>query len=399
MKVLYVIASMNPLTGGTCEAVRTSVAALNTLSIHAEVVSLDEPVALFLKQDSMSIHALEEGKGPWCYSAKLLPWLRENLARFDVVVMNGLWLYPSYAVWKAMAGLKKKTTTGNTVPKIFIMPHGMLDPWFQEVNGRKWKALRNWIYWKLIEKKVINDADGLLFTCETELLLARNTFTPYRPKREINAGYGIKEPRSFSELMQQSFWAKCPEVRNQSYLLFLSRIHPKKGVDLLIQAYADVIPLGPEERVDMPKLVIAGPGLDTLYGKSILHLLDKNPQLKDMVFFPGMLTGDAKWGALYGCDAFILPSHQENFGIAVAEALACSKPVLISNQVNIWREIDAAGGGLIAANTPAGVKSLLKKWLGLTIDQKQVMGQRARIAFENNFHIKQVASRLLTAIT
>ncbi len=391
---------MNPLTGGTCEAVRTSVAALNTLAIHAEVVSLDEPMATFLKQDSMSIHALEEGKGPWCYSAKLLPWLQENLARFDVVVMNGLWLYPSYAVWKAMNLLKKSELTRNTAPKLFIMPHGMLDPWFQEVDGRKWKSLRNWIYWKLIENRVINDADGLLFTCETELLLARKTFSPYHPKREINAGYGIKEPRSFSELMQQNFWGKCPEVRNQSYLLFLSRIHPKKGVDLLVQAYAKVIQSKPEQqRFDMPKLVIAGPGLDTPYGQSILHLVAKTPHLKGMVLFPGMLTGDAKWGALYGCDAFILPSHQENFGIAVVEALACSKPVLISNQVNIWREIEAAGGGLVAPNTLEGAQSLVKQWFALQPDQRNTMGIRAEAVFKKEFAAASAAARTLKAIS
>ena len=94
--------------------------------------------------------------------------------------------------------------------------------------------------------------------------------------------------------------------------------------------------------------MIAGPGLDTAFGREMRQLAESLcPQPSTLtpqpaVFFPDMLTGDAKWGALYGCEAFVLPSHQENFGIAVVEALACGKPVLISNQVNIWREIEAA---------------------------------------------------------
>jgi hypothetical protein len=76
-----------------------------------------------------------------------------------------------------------------------------------------------------------------------------------------------------------------------------------------------------------------------------------------------MLSGAAKWGALYGCEAFVLPSHQENFGIAVVEALACGKPVLISDQVNIWREIVEDGAGLVEGDTEEGVEKLLRNFL------------------------------------
>ena len=77
----------------------------------------------------------------------------------------------------------------------------------------------------------------------------------------------------------------------------------------------------------------------------------------------GMLSGAAKWGALYGCEAFVLPSHQENFGIAVVEALACGRPVLISDQVNIWREIVEDGAGIAEADTEEGVEKLLRRFL------------------------------------
>src|SRR6185369_16511419 len=105
----------------------------------------------------------------------------------------------------------------------------------------------------------------------------------------------------------------------------------KKGVDLLISAYADVYQSKPASPAP-PALVIAGP-LNSDFADAMQKLAaELSP--RDTVFWPGLLSGDAKWGAFHGCEAFVLPSHQENFGIAVAEALACGKPVLISNQVN-----------------------------------------------------------------
>ena len=392
IKFLHVINSMDPSTGGPCQGIRNIDKASREFGISREVVSLDEPEAAFIGMDSFPIHALGPAKGPWQYSAKLIPWLNENLSRFDVVIINGLWLYHSYAAWKVMRQEKSRREQSSS-PKIFIMPHGMLDPWFQNAKGREWKALRNWLYWKLIESRVVNDVNGLLFTCETELLLARTTFTPYHPKREINVGYGIEEPRFFSDSMDEAFAEKCPEVRDQPFLLFLSRIHYKKGVDLLVNAYAELVQARLEIRADIPKLVIAGPGLDTPYGQTILSQVAKNPQLKDRVFFTGMLTGDAKWGAINSCEAFILPSHQENFGIAVVEAMSYGKPVLISNQVNIWREIESGGGGMVAENSLAGTLQLLQRWSTLSPTHKKTMSEKAKAVFEQHFAIKPVAIR------
>ncbi|GAB2580915.1 hypothetical protein GCM10027190_32710 [Spirosoma areae] len=360
------------------------------LGVTREIVSLDNSADSFLGQDPFPIHALGSGKGPWQYSSKLVPWLIGNMDRFDVIIVNGIWLYHSYAVWKAIHQIKKSGQGQAKLPKIFIMPHGMLDPWFQDVKGREWKAWRNWIYWKLIENKVINDADGLLFTCQTELLLARKPFKPYHPKKEINVGYGVNEPPPFSDSMREAFENKCPEIGDQPYMLFLSRIHYKKGVDLLIKAYELLL----QSTSGIPKLVIAGPGLDTPYGQTLLQQIATNSQLKDSVFFTGMLTGDAKWGAINGCEAFILPSHQENFGIAVVEAMSCGKPVLISNQVNIWSEIEAGGGGLIAGNSLEGITQLLKSWLNLSVSQQRLMGQKAKATFEKYFNITQVSIRM-----
>ncbi|RZK44519.1 MAG: glycosyltransferase, partial [Hymenobacter sp.] len=254
------------------------------------------------------------------------------------------------------------------------------------------------------------------FTCEEERLLAEQPFQPYRPKRTIVVGLGVEEPPVYKAAMQQALLTLCPELRGQPYILFLSRIHEKKGVELLLEAYASVaateqpVELGPvvppAGRADgspapalkIPKLVIAGPGLDTAYGQRMQQVVASSATLQKLVLFPGMLTGDAKWGAFYGCECSVLPSHQENFGIAVVEALACGKPVLISNQVNIWREIEAAGGGLVAPDTLLGVQQLLNHWQQAGATGKTKLQARARATFEQEFAVGPAAHRFLQAI-
>lgn len=397
---------MDPSSGGPCQGIRNSIPEMSKLGVENEVVSLDDLSAPFLSKDKFPIHALGPANNPWAYSSKLVPWLLENFPRFDVVILHGLWLYTGVAVRKAVEEYSNQVLHGSRekIPKLYVMPHGMLDPYFQRARGRKLKAIRNWFYWKLIEKKLISTADGILFTCEAELQLAKETFYPYRPKREINIGYGISEPPPYLPAMKEAFIERCPDLRGRPYLLFLSRIHEKKGVDLLLKAYKEVFggKKGDQRTGDTkdvnPVLIVAGPGMDTSFGKEIRQIATSETETETDVFFPGMLTGDAKWGAFYGCEAFVLPSHQENFGIAVVEALACGKPVLISNQVNIWREIEIEGAGLISNDTQQGTSDLLRLYKNLTFSEKQKMGLNAKHTFEKYFAIGPAAKHMLEAV-
>jgi glycosyltransferase involved in cell wall biosynthesis len=216
----------------------------------------------------------------------------------------------------------------------------------------------------MVERHVVNGADALLFTCEEELRLARQTFGGYHPRREINVGYGIPEPPPITESMRTAFLDKVPRLGERSYVLFLGRIHQKKGVDLLTSAYLQILKTE-KLKTDFPDLVIAGPGWDSEFGRRVAAAVGEHPKIHRV----GMLEGEAKWGALYGCDAFILPSHQENFGIAVVEALACNKPVLISNKVNIWREILEDGAGFAATDDQQGVVQMLQALQGSTTER------------------------------
>jgi glycosyltransferase involved in cell wall biosynthesis len=390
MKILHVIDSMDLRTGGPSEGVRNLVRRLRILGHSWEVVCLDDPQADYLAKENVPIHALGKSHTPWSYHPDLEPWLKHNLPRFDGVIINGLWQYPAYVV--------SKLARYPDAPPYFVYPHGMLDPWFQRAPGRRFKAIRNWVYWKLIEHNVIGRAKAILFTSCEEKQLARETFRPYRPQNEINVGYGVSEPPEFTEQMTDAFTQKCPDLQCAPYFLFLSRIHPKKGIDLTIKAYvATYHASSVTDPSSIPHLVIVGPGLETDYGKAMQKLAtDLCPS--GFVHWPGMLTGNAKWGALYGAEVFVLNSHQENFGVAVAEAMACATPVLISDQINIWREIADHKAGLVANDTEAGAKQVFRQWQDLSPEGRAGMKKAARECYEKRFGINGAAKNLLFAL-
>lgn len=419
IKILHVLASLDPSHGGVTQAVRTIVHGLADLGVHNEVVCLDAVDSPYLVGDMGVVHPMGPRQGPWAYNPRLIPWLAENLSGFDAVVLHGLWLFPGFALRKALQRVAKRKRFSGSLPKVFVMPHGMLDPYFQKAPDRRFKAWRNWVFWKIIEKKVVNEADGIFFTCEEERNLAKITFRPYQPKHEIVVGLGVEKPPVFTLSMEAAFLEKCPQLQNRTFLLFLSRIHEKKGVDLLIRSYATLMAKlsanksslagevlnkntnlckSKSKEDEPPVLIIAGPGLDSAFGLKVQALVADNPSLKGRIHFPGMLSGDEKWGAFYGCEAFVLPSHQENFGIAVVEALACGKPVLISNQINIWRELINANGGLVAPDTEQGTLELLESWNCLPREEKSVMRENALKAYIEHFAIVPNTHRIFQAL-
>lgn len=277
------------------------------------------------------------------------------------------------------------------------MPHGMLDPYFQKAESRRLKAWRNEIYWRLIESRNIQAADAVLFTCQEELLLARTTFKNYQPQKEINVGFGIPEVPNYEPIMKSAFLEKSGLKENDAYFLFLSRIHPKKGADIVINVYIQYLKNYKDKYNEMPLLVIAGPGIDTEYAQTLQDNV-KSEQMDTKIIFTGMLSDHSKWGAFYGCESYWLCSHQENFGISVVEAMACSKPVLISNQINIWREIESEGAGIVCNDNAEDFHHTLKQWFEMSEHQKQGMSKNAKNAFQKHFNVQAATLKMLESI-
>jgi glycosyltransferase involved in cell wall biosynthesis len=374
---------MDPTSGGVTQAVQTIGAGLSVEGFSNEVVSVDDPTSAFLDSErGLTIHALGPGRLGWGYSKRLRSWLESDGAKFDFWIVHGLWLYPSY--------LGVSLAAKNGVP-VHVYPHGMLDPWFQCWRRRPLKTLRNVIYWHLLEAATVRRATSLLFTCQEERRLAATTFPLYRPQSAAVVGLGNADVPASESIPHDAFSLLCPQIAGRPYVLFLGRLDPKKGIDLLLSGWAEATRDLPAASV--PLLVIAGPGEASVYGRALREqaetLLPPGGCL-----FPGMVSGDAKWAALRGAEAFVLFSHQENFGIAVVEALACETPVLISDKVNIWREIIDRGAGWAATDSVASIAGCLKEWLERSPAAHATARSQARAAFLEVFEAGQAARRL-----
>ncbi|SFM09666.1 glycosyltransferase [Variovorax sp. OV329] len=379
MRFLHVIASVDAAGGGPIEGATQLQRALAVQGHTGEFASLDDPAAACVGEfDTAPLHALGPARGRFGYSPAFVPWLQANAGRFDAVIVNGLWQYIGLGTRQALAG---------TGTPYYVFPHGMLDPWFK--RRYPLKHLKKWAYWPWAEYRVLRDARRVLFTCEEERLLARQSFWLYSA-REAIVSFGTAPPADDPAVSKDAFFSAFPDLRGKRTLLFLGRIHSKKGCDLLVEAFAKVCANRPEVH-----LVMAGP--DQTHWQPTLEQMARRLGVADRICWAGMLTGAAKWGAFRSADAFCLPSHQENFGIAVVEAMACECPVLVSDKVNIWREIESAQAGLVAADTLEGTVSLLERWLAMPAPQWQQMREAARACFDAHFRMDQVA-RTLTGI-
>lgn len=379
MKLLHVLPSLDPAGGGPMEGVLQSSLACIRMGHAVDVLTLDDPAAPFLQGYPLRVHALGPTRSGYGYTARLVPWLRAHAGDYTAVIVNGLWQYHGLGAWRALRT--------SQVP-YFVFTHGMLDPWFKTTYPLK--HAKKWLYWPWADYRLLRDARGVLFTCEEERLLARESFWLYRA-REVVVSFGTSAPPTDAPRLREVFLDAHPALRGRELLLFLSRIHEKKGCDLLIEAFAKVAREHPALQ-----LVMAGP--DQTGWQAALQARAAALGIADRITWPGMLRGDLKWGAFYASKLYVLPSHQENFGIAVAEALGCRLPVLISDKVNIWREIDAARAGLVERDSVDGCERALRRWLGLTRAQQAEMGARAGALFTQRFTVEAMASSLLDVV-
>jgi glycosyltransferase involved in cell wall biosynthesis len=374
MKFLHVIGSLSPVDGGPPEVTRQLALAYAASGESMEVLCQDPPDSPFLRDFPCPVHALgQRWLGRYGLSLNISGWLRANLDRFDGVIMQGIWSYPNLVV---------RSVTREKRMRYCIFPHGALDPWF----NRKYpvKYIKKLMYWP-IQYPILRDAACVFFTSPLEIELAQQSFSP----NGWNAVYfpnGIQEPKGDPKAEVESFYRLIPALRGRRFLLFLARVHEKKGCDLLLKAFADVVaPSIPD--VD---LVIAGP--DPVGLQARLQELAKDLGCADRVHWPGLISGDEKWGALRAADAFVLSSHQENFGISVVESLAAGRPVLISNQVNIWRQIVEDGVGLAEDDTLSGTAELLRRWFALSREERDSMAQRALPTFRARFNLNRAVA-------
>jgi glycosyltransferase involved in cell wall biosynthesis len=359
------------------EGVRQLARIYGARKIEAHVVTLDSPSGPGVADFPLKVHALGPASlGSYGYSPRLFSWLRRNHENYDCVIVNGIWQFQSYAAWLAL----HKTAT----PYV-VFTHGMLDPWFKRQYPLK--HLKKSLYWPWAEYRVLRDAKAVLFTSEEECILAAKSFRLYKVNPVV-VGYGTRIPSFDLAAVREQFFAEHPDLRGKRLGIFVGRIHPKKGCDLLIEAFQRTLAPDPDWH-----LLIVGP--DQVGWQAELQRMSYRLGVSNRITWTGMLQGERKWGALAASEVFVLPSHQENFGIVVAEALACSVPVLISNPVNIWREIQSEHAGFVEPDSLDGTIRLFQAWSRLNDSERAVMRANSRLCFEKHFDLDNSSARFV----
>ncbi|OFW16282.1 MAG: hypothetical protein A3F70_03720 [Acidobacteria bacterium RIFCSPLOWO2_12_FULL_67_14] len=331
MRVLQVVPFISPEFGGPSVALPGLARGLTEAGVDTTLLTtdadpsgrLDVPLDRRVIRDGAEYifhHVLTIG-GRYGVAPTMLRTLRTSVATYDVVHIH--WLYNFACIAAARAAIAA------AVPFV-VQPNGSLDPH----QFRKNHVIKR-VYLATVGRPLLRHAAAFVFTSQQERDLA--VHRPRCPAWIVPVGldgasFGKRPPLG-------AFRAAFPAVQGP-FLLFLGRLDPKKGLDLLILAFARIARARPELW-----LVVAGPDAGG-YGLEIRRLAERLG-VERRVCFTGMLSHELKLAAYVDAELFVLPSYAENFGAVITEALAYGLPVVISNRVNIWREMAEAGGAVV----------------------------------------------------
>jgi len=319
MRVLHVIPSVAEQSGGPATAIVPMCRALMQQGIEVLLLSTTDGLSKTCDAvDYKGVPAIffpPQWGASFKYSRPLASWLTSNIGNFDLAHVHAVFNHSSITTARACreAG----------VPYI-VRPLGTLDPW-----SMTQKSLRKRLFWQVTGKGMLGHAAAVHYTSEVEKLST---------ERHLGLNHGKVIALGIDAHKSNG------QVKTEPYVLVLSRLHPKKGLDVLIDAF---LTLAQEERFASWRLVIAGDGPADYVSK--LKAKVAASQRSDRIVFTGWLDEEKKHEVLGGASLLALPSHQENFGLCVMEALAHSVAVLVSPNVNLAAEIVSANAGWIAA--------------------------------------------------
>ena len=377
-RVLHAISSLEPTSGGPPAALlglaTAQAAAGLTPSVAASYVEgADRSIVDQLEANGVEVHLVGPCTPRYGWCTTMAPTVRKLVEDADIVHIHGLWESIQYET--ARQALKAGR------PYLF-RPCGMLDPWSLQQS-----RLKKLLYRKLRLDRLIDAADALHFTTEAERDLAAPL--GYRPPPIVEPN-GV-DPAAFnSRVDSEAFRRQTLSSANDVLILFLSRLHHKKGLDLLIEAFNSL-------PAPSSTLAIAGSG-SAAYEFRLQQLVAETPRAHSIKFV-GMLHGDRKWQAFVAADLFVLPSRQENFGIAVAEALATGTPVVISDQVNIHNFVSSNNLGSVIPLDTGRLREEIARW-SETVQQwrrqpasKHTFAERCRSAVKEQYDWNAIARR------
>ncbi len=375
MRVLHVIASISPVRGGPSAAMRNTMKALRRRGVDVDVATtndaendkrLDVPLDEFVELDGQRVRYFPRQSLKYAISYPMFRWLRRSIADYDVVHTHGLFTFaPLVAAWCARAA---------GVPYI-MRPAGVLDTWGMTNKS----SLVKHTSIRLVEGPLLRSAAAVHFMTELEHTRAADLQLQIRPV-VLPLGFDFSAPASAGLRPMDNL-----ALDGKRVILYLARIHPIKGVDVLLRAFS-----GMPER-ESTVLLIAGDGDPALVAS--LQCLASELGLEGCVRWLGFAAGAEKRWLLSRATVFVLPSASENFGIAVVEAMNAQLPVIVTHGVGLAGLVSSARAGLVTDGSVAGLQSALRQLLA---DEplRRAMGEAGRRAVHRDLSLDAFGARL-----
>lgn len=377
MKILIVIPAIGLVYGGTSKLVLELAQALGDRALQIDVVTtdangatnLDVPLCTWQQEKSYRIQYFPRWRlSEYKFSYPLTAWLFQHLRDYDLVHTISLFTYPvAIAHW--LCQLYK-------IPYI-VNPQGMLDPWALNYKGFKKKA-----YYTLIERPILRKASVIQMLSQAEADGIRPLSLP-APLKIIPNGVHRQDfdPLPDSELFYQAF----PELRGKSLILFLGRIDPKKGLDLLAPAFARIHAEFPNTH-----LVVAGPD-NTGFLPTAQSYFEQSGVL-EAVTFAGMLTGTLKHAALAAVDLYVAPSYSEGFSLSILEGMAAGLPCVFTTGCNFPEAAIAQAAKVVEIDADEIAQAMRRQFA--YPEAAKALGERARHLIFQHYTWDQIAGTL-----
>lgn len=373
-RICQVVASINENIGGPAYSVTNLAKALSRNHICSHLFTLDYQLhGQQLPVDDVKLHS-QIARKLAVYVRGLQPSASHYLTKLastelDLIHNHGLWMFPNlYA---------RQAAVRNNIPLV-ISPRGMVESW--SLNNSWYKK---WPAWFLYEKQNLNSATAFHATSVEEA----NSIRKLGYKQPVALiPNGVSIPTINEQANRQILSEKFPELAEKKWLLFLSRIHPKKGLDNLLYVWQSLANYFPEWH-----LIIAG--ADLIGYQAELEVLVESLKLKQQVTFTGMLSGQLKYSALTNADLFVLPTHSENFGIAIAESLAYGVPV-ITTKGTPWQELETYSCGWWIEDNQPSLAIALTKAMKMSSQERQQMGDRGRNLVQAKYSWNSIAKQM-----
>ena len=370
-RALHVIPSLSLKHGGPSYALRTMARSLAIADVDVTIATTDDdgdnarlnvPIGEPIKEDEATLYYFRRNILPYKISLGLARWLNANVVRFDIVHIHALFSFSSRAAGSA--------ARRHSVPYI-VRPLGVLNKW--GIENRR--AFLKQISLRLVEIPMLRSAAAIHYTSEAEEREASRISDEIAAQESVVIPLPVEIATGNADDFRQRF----PQTIRRRIILFLSRIDEKKGIELLLDAFANV-----RRQVSDAVLVVAGNGAPSYVHKLCQHA--KELGIADAVIWTGHLDGALRSGAFAAADVFVLPSYSENFGVAAAEALSAGRPTIVTESVAVSEDIRGCDAGIVVKNDSAELATAICRILSqpnlasrLAVNARRLAAERYNI--------------------